>query len=145
MKDLFSQLANKRAAHIAEIDTLLIAPVIRNHLLQLFRAAHAVEPTLKGVLCGNGTAVIPGTYLKEYEDGESQSVQCCHWHEHDRAQPKHPETLAFMVAVYQYADRICSGRGDELPYINDITLDDLKTGRAKKAQVWGPRGLRNRA
>ena len=35
-------------------------------------------------------------------------------------------------AVAAYSDRLCNGLG----YINDITLDDLKTRSSEKAKVW---------
>lgn len=37
-----------------------------------------------------------------------------------------------LRAVAAYSDRLCNGLG----YINDITLDDLKTRSSVKAKVW---------
>jgi hypothetical protein len=126
------KLATLRAARIEVMDAQEIAPKIRNHLLQLFRAAHAVEPTIEGIIAGNGSAIVRGEYLALYEDNDTLPTRCTNWHEDNGAQPKHPETRALLAAVAEYADNICAG-GD-FPYIDDITLDDLTPASAKRAK-----------
>lgn len=150
---LFDKLATLRAARIEAIDAQEIAPRIRNHLLQLFRAAHAVEPGLTGVICGMGHADLCGEYMAKGDqeldahpdDKGPLRRDAGHWDESDTGttcEPIQAATQAFFLAVSEYDGLVGGDRG--LPYIDDITLDDLKTTRAKKAAIHGPRGLRAR-
>lgn len=139
MPDFFETLTKRRADAIAKLDADTFAPAIRNHLLQLYRAAHAVEPTLTGIKTGMGGATPCGEYVKQYDDGETLTESATQWHAECMAQPKHSETRDFFAAVAAYSDAFMT-----LPDVGDIAPADLVTGRAKKAAIHGPRGLRAR-
>ena len=142
-KNFFDDLADKREAAIAELDNTKFAPAIRNHLVQLFRKARAVDPELGDIAVGMGTATIKGTFLcrgdDEGEPGEDgpRQLSAGDWAEDSCKDywPVHQETLDLLRAVNAYSDRLCDGLG----YINDITLDDLKTRSSEKARVWNRR------
>jgi hypothetical protein len=131
-KDYFSEIAERRETAIAELDENTFAPMIRNHLVQLFRKAHAVEPTVTGIKIGMGGTAVGGEYVTVYDGGETLSKRCTQWDSKSCDQPKHPETLALFEAAERYQDNYM-----ELPSIADITLADLETSRAKKSKVWG--------
>jgi len=125
MKSPIEKIAERRENEIAKID-VKIAQQVRNHLLQLFRAAHKVEPTITGVRVGMGSGDAKGTYrAKEEGDDEPFNYQGWDWNEKQLAQPVHPETLALLKACAEYTERLCTGQNDALPYINSITLNDL--------------------
>lgn len=131
-KDPLAQIA----AHIAERKAAVdaeFAPLVRNHLVQLFRAAHAVEPTLTGMTAGMGTATIDGEYTYVDEDGEHLTEANGWKHGSRKRDAKHDAVAEWLAAVADYSDRLCA----ELPYVDDITLDDLTTERSKRAKVWG--------
>jgi hypothetical protein len=144
-KDFFSQVAERRETAIAKLDAETFAPLIRNHLVQLYRAAHAVEPKLTGVLCAMGAAFPRGEYRAQSVSDPSEKVtdKASEWDDKSDWQPIQPGRATvcdFFRAVREYEAYLCNG----LPYINDITPADLTTGRAKKAAIHGPRGLRSR-
>jgi hypothetical protein len=139
-KTFFDDLADKREEAIVELDRTKFGPMIRNHLVQLFRKAHTVDPELGDIVVGMGTATIKGTFLcrgdDEGEPGEDgpRQLSAGDWAEDSCKDywPVHQETLDLLRAVAAYSDRLCNGLG----YINDITLDDLKTRSSEKAKVW---------
>lgn len=149
MPDFFKTIQDRRAEAIAKLDAETFAPLIRNHLVQLYRKAHAKDAGLLGVLVGMGRAFPRGDYLckgdnepNAHPDDKARLLDASDWlpGQYDSLQPKHAETLAFFVAVHEYADQLCH----TLPYIDDITPADLETTRAKKSAIHGPRGLRVR-
>ncbi len=139
--DFFTQAAERRADAIARLDAETFAPLIRNHLLQLFRKAHAKDHGLTGCIVGMGLASATGRYLmaKRNDEGEIQAGEARDWRFGGGA-PMYQEAADFLAAVKNYSERLC----DSLPYINDIALADLQTTRAKKAAIYGPKGLRAR-
>ena len=140
---LFDKLATLRAARIDVIDAQEIAPRIRNHLIQLFRAAHEVEPGLTGVKVGMGTAFPTGDYHSLDEDQSSFLCSALEWDEQTHWQPVSDKVGAFFTAIREY-DTLAHGRANDLPDIDDITLDDIVTTRTKKAAIHRSRGLRAR-
>lgn len=135
-KDPLAFLAKRIAARKEAIDAEF-APLVRNHLVQFFRKAHAVEPGLTGVIVGNGIACVAGQYSVT-ENGDTWTRPGHEWSEMQIFKCK-PEVEAFMTTVRDYSDRLCSRSADALPYVSDITLDDLVTERSKKARVWRSR------
>jgi hypothetical protein len=133
MKDSLAQFADQIVARKQAIDAEF-APKVRNHLVQLFRKAHAVDPGLTGVIAAQGSACATGHYTVT-EDGEAWEKQAHEWSDRQIAKAK-PEVETFLAAVLDYSDHICAGKQDDLPYIEDITLDDLETRTAKRARVW---------
>lgn len=127
-ENFFTTISDQRADRIAQAD-VAVSHAIRNHLVQLFRKAHKDEPNLTGVVSGMGRATPRGCYAKEYEDGETLMANASNWSIKDRAQPVSSNVRAFFQAVADYSDHICSGPYNGLPYIQDITSDDLKTRR----------------
>ncbi len=138
MKDFFQQVKERRETAIAELDAEKFAPLIRNHLVQLFRAAHAKDSGLTGFSWVMGSGSADGVYSTIYDDGEKATRRGLDYDPRNRDKPEHPETLAFLEAVREYVDRIYNG----LPYAGHITLDDLTTTRAKKAAIHGPKRAR---
>ncbi len=147
--DFFTQTAERRASAIAELDAQTFAPLIRNHLVQLFRKAHAKDKGLTGVVVGMGGCVPRGQYLSRGDetpdahpdDREPRLYEASDWDadQYDMLQPKHPETLAFLDAVRLYDEALA-----RFVVCDDITLDDLQTTRTRKAAIYGPHGLRAR-
>lgn len=142
--DFFQTVANRRADAIAKLDADTFAPLIRNHLLQLFRAAHAKDKGLTGVLAAMGRAVPTGVFAA-HDGDESSRDEASNWEPTTNWQPNSPEVYAFLRAVHDYDSLLCNGGSNDLPYIADITPADLITTRAKKAAIHGPRGSRSRA
>ncbi len=132
MKDFFDNISKKREAHFSKLDQEEFVPKIRNHLVQLFRKAHVKEPGLTGMICGNGGAVATGTCFVYCGSVESGKISAQHWDSQSNLELKEPDIRAFLDAVNQYGSSIFSG----LPYIDEITLDDLKTTRSKKSKVF---------
>jgi hypothetical protein len=143
--DFFDNLARKREADIAELDQKYEA-AIRNHLVQLFRAARLVEPGLEGVLFGMGGYAIKGTYIcqgdptsefpEEREQTERDPVD---WSSnvYDMYQPKHKATLEFFKALESYGEMAGSAT-DPLPLLGrDITLEDVNPRRIRKINRYG--------
>lgn len=135
--DFFTQTAKKRAEAIAEMDAKTFAPLIRNHLVQLFRKAHAKDKGLTGMRAIMGSAFADGTFT-EYEEGQEPfKREASDWEPRNRGQPGAADVLAFLQAVHDYDGLLYNGGANDLPYIDDITLADLETTRAKKGKVWG--------
>lgn len=126
--DPLSRIA-QRIADAKEAVDREFAPLVRNHLVQLFRMAHAVEPDLTGMVAGMGVASPTGTYIRE--DGETQ--QASDWRFLGGSKAKHPTTEAWLAEVDAYSDRLCRHDEHDLPYVRDITLDDLETPTTRKA------------
>lgn len=127
MNSFFEDICNKRNELIASIDRIHIVPAIRNHLVQLFQKAHAVEPGLTGMDCGMGSVTVNGTYSpagypdSEFEDERNPDpFEAWKWTERSVWQPKHPETLEWLGAVNEFANNF-----SELPDIGRITVKDL--------------------
>ncbi len=137
--DPLDRIAEQLAARKAALDAEF-APKVRNHLVQLFRKAHAVEPKLTGLIAAQGTACARGEYSMT-EDGETWTKRAHEWSATQITQPA-PAVRAFLSAVAAYSDRICAGRADDLPYIADITPADLEPNTAKRAAVWRARQAR---
>ncbi len=137
----FDQLAARRSDEIAALDAAKFAPAIRNHLLQLFRKAHAKDHALEGLAVGMGAATAKGRYLLAARDDEGNlaTAKALDW-EYGAGAPMYQEVSDFFTAAKSYSDRI-SARHDDLPYIADITLADIETRGMKKAKIHGPRGL----
>lgn len=135
-KNFFDDLGEKRRDAFNELDRTKFGPAIRNHLVQLFRKAHAVDPELGDIVVGMGTATIKGTFLcrGDAPGVGPRQISADDWFEESPVEywPVHQETLDLLRAVNAYSDRLCDGLG----YINDITLDDLKTRSSEKAKVW---------
>ena len=127
-ENFFTAITERRANRIAQAD-VAVAHAMRNHLVQLFRKAHKDEPRLEGAINCMGRAVPTGRYTKIYEDGKAFLECASNWHVKDRAQPASANVRAFFQAVSDYSERLSGGPYDGLPYIGDITLDDLKTRR----------------
>ncbi len=134
--DFFTQIKTRREDAIAALDASTFAPAIRNHLIQLFRKAHAKDSGLTGVLVGMGCALGTGTYTGTL-DGETRKDDARDW---GNQVVTSPEVHAFLKAVNEYSGLLCP----DLPYIDDITVADLTTTRAKKAAIHGPKGSRYR-
>ena len=137
-KTFFDELADKREEAISELDRTKFGPMIRNHLVQLFRKAHAVEPRLTGVIVGMGRAFATGRYVVTDMDRDGKR-RVGEPYDQDASDfgflggnPVSNEVWDFLKAVEDYAGKLCNGLG----YINDITLDDLKTRSSEKAKVW---------
>jgi len=139
-KDFFSEVAERRADAIAALDHETFAPLIRNHLVQLFRKAHTKDHGLTGCIVGMGVASATGRYLlaERDEEGKIQATEARDYRFGGGA-PMYQEVADFLLAVKGYCERLC----DTLPYINDITLADLETTRAKKVKIYGPQGSRS--
>ncbi len=134
-----SPVLDKIAARLSDRKAVIdaeFAPLVRNHLVQLFRAAHAKDNCLTGMSVGMGVASGCGLYAVVYDDGETGEYRATSWHPHNCAGAKHQEVTAWLAEVANYSDRICTGQSDALPYVNDITLADLTTERVKRAKVW---------
>ncbi len=124
--DPLSRIAERIAAAKAAVDREF-AHLVRNHLVQLFRLAHAIEPGLTGAKMGMGTAAASGTYTRTYEDtGERSPAQAVYWNA-DSGEELPPAVLAWFEELERYSLCLCSRRGDELPEVRDITLDDILT------------------
>ncbi len=145
------RFAEQIAARKAEIDAEF-APKLRNHLIQLFRKAHAVEPGLRGVEAYNGLAILRGEYLTQGErdpgahpdDQKPTTRDASDWTErnYQGLQPKRPEVAAFFLAVKEYEERTMIEGEGHLPYIDSITPADLEPNTAKRAAVWRARQSR---
>ena len=138
MSNFFDTITKRRADAIAELDEKTFAPLIRNHLVQLFRNAQAKDKGLKGVLCGMGTAIPHGIYSTHYDEadgGEALKEEARNW----SMRPDFPEVSEFFDAVAAYSDEYMN-----LPDIGDITPADLETRGGKKAKIHSPKGLRDR-
>jgi hypothetical protein len=121
-KDTLSQIADDLEAKRAALDAEFV-PKVRNHLIQLFRKAHKVDPKLTGVNVGMGTACATGKYIRD-EDGESVLARDREYIGGMKA--RHVETEVWLNEVHRYSSEfLCNGRADQLPEINDITLKDL--------------------
>lgn len=145
-KDFFAQVADRRADAIAELDAKTFAPLIRNHLVQLFRKAHEKDGGLEGLWMGMGSATPKGCYLLAARDDEGNiaTANALDWG-YKAGAPMYQEVADFFSAAKAYTDRICHPRAYEaLPEVSDITPADLEPRRVKKARVWGPNGLRAR-
>ncbi len=143
-KNTLDQFAEQIAERKAQIDAEF-APKLRNHLVQLFRKAHAVDPKLTGLIAAMGRAVPTGQFLNKgdpssefAEDREPRLHDAGDWlaEQCDEYHPLHPETLAFFEEVAAYDDRLCAQRADDLPYVDDITPADLTPERVKRSRVW---------
>lgn len=140
-KNFFDDLGEKRRDAFNELDRTKFGPMIRNHLVQLFRKAHAVEPRLTGVIVGMGRAFATGRYFVTDMDRDGKQ-RVGEPYDQDASDfsflggnPVSDEVWDFLKAVEDYASKLCSGLG----YINDITLADLKTRSSVKARVWNRR------
>lgn len=148
MPDFFQTVQDRRAKAFDELDRKTFEPLIRNHLVQLFRAAHAVQPQLTGAIVGMGGAIPRGQYLSRGdkepgahpEDGP-RMWDACEW-DADRGAMYHaafPAVEAWLQAVRDYDQSLAHDLA-----CDDITPADLVTTRAKKAAIHGPRGSRVR-
>lgn len=132
-KTFFDNLAEKRESDIAMLDRTKFGPMIRNHLVQLFRKAHAVDDGLEGVLVGMGGISIQGTFRACYNDDCSYAQITANDYKYmGGITVEHPEAEAFLKACEEYDE---CGLACDVP-IADITLDDLKTRSSVKAKVW---------
>jgi len=146
MKSFFSEVLADRDEAIAKMDREKFTPIIRNHLVQLFRKAHEVEPRLTGVTVGMGRATAKGVYTITDTEGSTRVGDPRDQDARDFGYmgglPVHNEVLDFLRAVEDYSNCLCGGFGglcDGLGYINDITLDDLVTNSSTKAKMWRKR------
>lgn len=129
----FDKMNAKRERMIAEVDTKLSVE-IRNHLVQLFRKAHAADPGIEGLLCGMGGISIQGTFKARYTDEPETVVDrdCNDYKYCGGVIVEHPEAEEFLEACEEY-DSSCLAQTSP---VDDITLDDLVSRSVKKAKVW---------
>lgn len=134
-KNFFDDLGEKRRDAFNELDRTKFGPAIRNHPVQLFRKAHAVDPGLTGLIFGAGDCSIQGKVYVRWDDGpEADAVKfgANNYKYVGGVTAEHPEAADFLEACEEYAE---SGLAYDCP-IADITLDDLKTRSSEKAKVW---------
>ena len=134
-KNFFDDLGEKRRDAFNELDRTKFGPAIRNHLVQLFRKARAVDPGLMGLIVGMGDCSAKGTYYGRYDDDLDVfaiEMDVGDFRYTDSRTCEHPEVAAWLNACYEYDE---SGLAYDCP-IADITLDDLKTRSSEKAKVW---------
>ena len=144
----FDDLGARREAEMASMDRRIYEPAIRNHLVQLFRKAHADDPELTGVLFGMGGFSIQGNYItagdptSEFPEEREQVFHPCNdWvpRIYDSHQPRSEATRLFFKTMEAYSQH-AGTREDPLPLIDvDITLNDLESRSSKKAKVWRSR------
>lgn len=94
--------------------------IIRRHLVQLFRDANKVEPSITGVTVGNGAAVVKGVYSVDYGDGSALAGSRRGYEYTANDKIIHSEVESLLTAVHEYSQYIM-----EMGYISDITTKDL--------------------
>ena len=133
-KNFFDDLGEKRRDAFNELDRTKFGPAIRNHLVQLFRKARAVDPGLMGLIVGMGGCSAKGTHYGRYDDEPNEVIEMdagdfCY---SGGRTCEHSETADWLNACHEYDE---SGLACDVPIL-DITLDDLKTRSSEKAKVW---------
>ena len=91
------------------------SPIVRNHLLQLFRKAQKKDKKLESIRTINGAVFVNGTYL--CNDGEYREL-CLRVYpdQYEEYLPKKIDTKNLFDAAKTYSDYLCNG----LPYIETI-------------------------
>jgi hypothetical protein len=119
MKDPLAQFAERIAERKQAIDAEF-APLIRNHLVQLFRKAHAVDPELTGAIFGMGAVSPKGFYIcKDGEKVLARDYFYCNF------EPEHAATKEWLATLSDYSENYLCAQHNGLPYVSDITVDDL--------------------
>lgn len=132
--NFFDTVSEKRQSAFAELDKTKFGPMIRNHLVQLFRKARAVDTGLIGVIIGMGGISCKGTFMGRYDDEPNDviEIEANDYRYKGGFTVEHPEVEDFLEACNEYDE---SGLACDVP-VADITLDDLKTRSSEKAKVW---------
>lgn len=123
-----TELSRKRKSYLEEIASAYdetLSKAIRKHFVKLFSEAYKVDPGLVAVRSGMGIAIVLGTV--KYRDEENGSIELISLNRRSYKDDGifHRETKKLLTEIETYSDFVGGVDLASLPYIEDITVNDI--------------------